>query len=146
MLAAAARGVDSCPMEGCGTVIPIIVALGLRRIDGRLEPRWRRPFEKAVVVHGMNKIVPMTSRAIEKRYGMLQITPQERTTLLLLANGISARELADRFGVTLDDMEARLTTLFARMGAASRDEAIAVAWRRGLIDAHPAAGSWQRSL
>ena len=50
---------------------------------------------------------------------MLQITPQERTTLLLLANGISARELADRFGVTDGDMEARLTTLFAKMGAAS---------------------------
>jgi len=66
---------------------------------------------------------------------MLQITPHERTTLLLLAKGISARELADRFGVSDGDMEARLTTLFARMGAASRDEAIAAACRRGLVDA-----------
>jgi DNA-binding CsgD family transcriptional regulator len=66
---------------------------------------------------------------------MLQITPQERTTLLLLAKGISARELADRFGVSDGDMEARLTTLFARMGATSRDEAIAAACRRGLVDA-----------
>ena len=66
---------------------------------------------------------------------MLQITPHERTTLLLLAKGISARELADRFGVSDGDMEARLTTLFARMGAASRDEAIADACRRGLVDA-----------
>ena len=66
---------------------------------------------------------------------MLQITPNERTTLLLLAKGISARELADRFGVSDGDMEARLTTLFARMGAASRDEAIADACRRGLVDA-----------
>jgi nitroreductase len=76
MLAAAARGVDSCPMEGFnarkvakilqlprGTVIPIIVALGIRRIDARLEPQWRRPFDKAVVVHTVNKIVQMTSRA-----------------------------------------------------------------------------------
>jgi len=51
-----------------------------------------------------------------------------------LAKGISARELADRFGVSDGDMEARLTTLFARMGAASRDEAIAAACRRGLVD------------
>ena len=70
---------------------------------------------------------------------MLQITPQERTTLLLLANGLSARELADRFGVTDGDMEARLITLFARMGAGSRDEAIAAACRRGLVDANPSA-------
>jgi nitroreductase len=34
-----------------GTVIPVIIALGRRRTDARLEPRWRRPFEKAVVVH-----------------------------------------------------------------------------------------------
>jgi DNA-binding CsgD family transcriptional regulator len=73
---------------------------------------------------------------------MLQITPQERTTLLLLANGLSARELADRFGVTAGDMEARLTTLFARMGAASRDEAIAAACRRGLVDASQSAGNY----
>ena len=65
---------------------------------------------------------------------MLQITPHERTTLLLLAKGISARELADRFGVSDGDMEARLTTLFARMGAAGRDEAVAAACRRGLVD------------
>jgi len=64
LLAAAARGVDTCPMEGFnartvakilhlprGTVIPVIIALGRRRTDARLEPRWRRPFEKAVMVH-----------------------------------------------------------------------------------------------
>jgi DNA-binding NarL/FixJ family response regulator len=78
-------------------------------------------------------------KSIEEKHRMLQITPQERTTLLLLAKGISARELADRFGVSDGDMEARLTTLFARMGAASRDEAIAAACRRGLVDANPLA-------
>ena len=64
LLAAAARGLDACPMEGFdarkvakilqlprGTVIPIVIALGHRTADARLEPRWRRPFEKAVVVH-----------------------------------------------------------------------------------------------
>jgi nitroreductase len=64
MLAASARGVDSCPMEGFsaprvarlldlprGSVIPLIVALGYRRADARVEPQWRRPFDEAVVVH-----------------------------------------------------------------------------------------------
>jgi nitroreductase len=64
LLAAAARGLDSCPMEGFnamkvarilglprGTVIPVVIALGHRRFDGRLEPRWRRSFESAVVTH-----------------------------------------------------------------------------------------------
>ena len=63
LLAASARGFDTCPMEGFdprklaralglqrGDVIPIVVALGRRRPDARIEPRWRRPFEVAVQI------------------------------------------------------------------------------------------------
>ncbi len=64
LLAAAARGLDSCPMEGFdarkmtkilrtprGTVIPVVIAIGRRRQDARVEPRWRRAFANAVVIH-----------------------------------------------------------------------------------------------
>jgi len=62
MLAASARGLDSCPMEGfsprkvarllClprGTVIPLVIALGRRAPDARVEPRWRMPLEQMIV-------------------------------------------------------------------------------------------------
>lgn len=64
LLAASARGLDTCPIEGFdaikmarilglrrGDVIPVVVALGRRRHDAVIEPRWRRPFEAAVHVH-----------------------------------------------------------------------------------------------
>jgi len=64
MLAASARGLDTCPMEGFnamklasllrlkrGDVIPVVIALGRRRLDATVEPRWRRPFDEAVQVH-----------------------------------------------------------------------------------------------
>ena len=64
LLAAAARGIDSCPMEGFnprrvaralglprGSVIPIVIALGHRCGDARIEPRWRRALTAAVVRH-----------------------------------------------------------------------------------------------
>ncbi|MCP3167641.1 nitroreductase family protein [Myxococcus qinghaiensis] len=64
LLAASARGLDSCPMEGFdaprvakalglprGTVIPIVIALGHRSPDARLEPRWRRALADAVIEH-----------------------------------------------------------------------------------------------
>jgi len=64
LLAASARGLDTCPMEGFdprklgrilrlerGDVIALVVALGRRRPDALIEPRWRRPLEAAVQIH-----------------------------------------------------------------------------------------------
>ncbi|WP_019657569.1 nitroreductase family protein [Variovorax atrisoli] len=64
MLAAAAKGIDSCPMEGFsapkvvdllglprGTVIPVIIALGYRASNARVEQQWRRASAEAVVEH-----------------------------------------------------------------------------------------------
>lgn len=64
LLAASARGLDTCPMEGFdarkfgqilglkrGDVIALVVALGRRRPDALIEPRWRRSVEAAVRVH-----------------------------------------------------------------------------------------------
>lgn len=64
MLAAAAKGIDSCPMEGFsapkiaglldlprGTVIPLVVALGYRAADARVETQWRRSQTELVIQH-----------------------------------------------------------------------------------------------
>lgn len=61
MLAAAARGIDSCPMEGFsgpavakalglpfGVVPVVVIALGYRSATARLEPQWRR--DRALMV------------------------------------------------------------------------------------------------
>lgn len=64
MLAAAAKGIDSCPMEGFsaskiarlldlphGTVIPLVIALGHRSVDARVESQWRRSEADLVIQH-----------------------------------------------------------------------------------------------
>ncbi len=64
MLAAAARGLDTCPMEGFdghavarhlglprSSAIAVVVAVGHRAEGARLEPRFRRPLEQIVVEH-----------------------------------------------------------------------------------------------
>lgn len=64
LLAAAASGLDSCPMEGFsarqvarllklprGSAVPLVIALGRRMPNARIEPRWRVPLEQVVVVH-----------------------------------------------------------------------------------------------
>jgi nitroreductase len=64
LLAAAAKGIDSCPMEGFsatklarvlklprGRVIPVVIALGYRADDARVEAQWRRPLAEVVIRH-----------------------------------------------------------------------------------------------
>ena len=64
MLAAASKEIDSCPMEGFsapeiaklldlprGAVIPIVIVLGYRAHDARVETRWRRKLSDALVTH-----------------------------------------------------------------------------------------------
>ena len=64
---------------------------------------------------------------------MLHITPAERTVLNLLAQGTPAPEIARRIGLTASDLASYLATLFAKMGASNAAEAVASAFRRGLL-------------
>jgi DNA-binding NarL/FixJ family response regulator len=64
---------------------------------------------------------------------VLHITPSDRDALQLLANGTAAIEIANNLGLPESEIESHLTGLFARLGAASRAEAIAMAFKRGLL-------------
>jgi DNA-binding CsgD family transcriptional regulator len=63
----------------------------------------------------------------------LQITPSERDALGLLANGTTTDEIARCLGVTVSEVEACLDALFAKMGTANPLDAVAAAFRRGLL-------------
>ncbi|HYU77610.1 MAG TPA: LuxR C-terminal-related transcriptional regulator [Vicinamibacterales bacterium] len=64
---------------------------------------------------------------------MLQITPSERAALQLLATETAATTIAERLGISHSEIEAYLIALFGRMGVRTRAEAIAAAFRRGLL-------------
>ena len=66
---------------------------------------------------------------------VLHITPWERGVLEQLARGAATADIARRFGVNDREIESSLTMLIARMGVASRAEAVAAAARRGLLAA-----------
>ena len=72
---------------------------------------------------------------------MLTITPLERAALQLLANETASDAVADRLGVHEREVDARLAALFAKMGVASRTEALADAVRRGLLSPGAMAGT-----
>lgn len=65
---------------------------------------------------------------------VLHITPADRNALQLLANGTDAIAIASGLGLPESEIDSHLTTLFARIGAASPAEAVAIALKRGLLN------------
>jgi LuxR family maltose regulon positive regulatory protein len=61
------------------------------------------------------------------------LTARESEVLLLLAEGQSNREIADRLVVTLDTVKKHLTRVFGKLGAVSRTQAVARARVLGLL-------------
>lgn len=60
-------------------------------------------------------------------------TARESEVLALLARGYSNAQIATQLGITERTVKFHLTSLFARLGAKRRTEAIAIARERGLL-------------
>jgi DNA-binding CsgD family transcriptional regulator len=69
---------------------------------------------------------------------LLYITPEERATLQLFADGKEANEIAVRLRVPESHIHELSAALVERLGAASRMEAVAAAAKRGLVMVDPA--------
>ncbi|HEY8216758.1 MAG TPA: PAS domain-containing protein [Acidimicrobiia bacterium] len=62
------------------------------------------------------------------------LTQREHEVLLLLADGLSSREIAEQLFISLNTARNHVQRLIAKLGAHSRLEAVAVARRAGLVD------------
>jgi DNA-binding CsgD family transcriptional regulator len=106
--------------------------------------RWTRDFLLPPTGTGQSgessKQSKMTNEASQREIAfkgraLLQITPGERHALRLIAQGRAFREVGQCLGVPQSEVGIHLTTLFAKLGARSRAEAVAEASRRGIVDA-----------
>ncbi|WP_375425643.1 AAA family ATPase [uncultured Friedmanniella sp.] len=62
------------------------------------------------------------------------LTPREREVLVLVAQGLSNREIGEQLYVSTKTASVHVSNILAKLSAHSRTEAAAVARRRGLID------------
>jgi DNA-binding NarL/FixJ family response regulator len=62
------------------------------------------------------------------------LTAREIQTLELVAAGCTNREIASRLFVSPDTVKAHLSEVFRKLGARDRTEAVAMAFRRGLVE------------
>ncbi|WP_345714280.1 response regulator transcription factor, partial [Kineococcus glutinatus] len=62
------------------------------------------------------------------------LTPREGEVLELVALGRSNREVAQALSISAKTVSVHVSNILAKLGAAGRTEAVAVARRRGLLD------------
>lgn len=65
----------------------------------------------------------------------IEITKREVATLVLMAEGLTAEEIAERLGdVTLEGIKSRIQVIIRKLDARNRTHAVALAFRVGLLD------------
>lgn len=90
---------------------------------------------KAVrAVHaGRRAIPPSVAQTLAEYAGAPALTEREREILTLVATGLRNRDIAAAVGRTEETVKVHVKRVLAKLGAADRTEAVAVALRRGLI-------------
>ena len=78
-------------------------------------------------------ISPEIKRQLKASEQKPELTSRQTEILTYVAKGLNNREIAELIGIGPDCVKAHLKTAFARLGAASRSEAVAIALRKGLL-------------
>ena len=89
------------------------------------EPAWAR-FKETVL-----DFTGQTAEAASADSAFGELSPRERETLLLLADGLSNSEIAERLGISEKTVRNHLSHLFDKLGVWSRAQAIVFARERG---------------
>ena len=82
---------------------------------------------------GERTLSPSIRSQLKTSYSTPNLTPRQLEILSYVAKGLNNREIAPLIGIGPDCVKAHLKTAFARLGAASRSEAVALAVHAKLI-------------
>lgn len=89
------------------------------------------------VVHGRAVIDPRIAGAMLPRRapgrGDGALTSREHEVLLLIARGLTTQEIADEIGISPNTVKSHSRSLFGKLAAHNRVQALAVAQERGLL-------------
>jgi DNA-binding NarL/FixJ family response regulator len=77
--------------------------------------------------------LPHTSRASRRREPDLGLSPREHEILSLLAGGLSQSDIATRLVISPKTVATHIQRVLSKLGVRSRTQALAEAYRRGLV-------------
>ena len=85
------------------------------------------------VLAGKTYLAPAAAAKLAEEVTRIQLTPRELTTLRLMADGKSNKEIANELGISERTVKTHLGHLFEKLAVTSRTEAVKIATRRGLV-------------
>ena len=85
------------------------------------------------VLNGKTYLAPAAAAKLAEGLSRVQLTPRELSTLRLMADGKSNKEIATSLGISERTVKTHLGHLFEKLSVTSRTEAVKVATRRGLV-------------
>ena len=113
-------------------------------VDKEVEPdafiaAIRQVRERETVLVGPPPVaIGMIAEKIEQRRDLdAQLTPREREVLTVAAEGLTAKQIAERLGVRERTITTHLGRIYGKLGVGGRIAAVQVAARSGLVDDRP---------
>lgn len=85
------------------------------------------------IVAGREYVSPEVKRIISKDPPVAPLSPRQEEILQSIIRGLSNPDIAKQLGISLDMVKEHIETLFQKIGAANRSEAVAIALRKHLL-------------
>lgn len=85
------------------------------------------------VASGGSYIAPDVKRLFSNDPPSITLSPRQREMLQSIARGLSNPDIAKQFGISIYVVKEHIAALFAKIGAANRSEAVAIAMRKNLL-------------
>src|ERR1700704_831679 len=85
------------------------------------------------VLAGKTYLAPAAAAKLAEGVTRVQLTPRELTTLRLMADGQSNKDIGASLGISERTVKTHLSHLFEKLCVRSRTEAVRIATRRGLV-------------
>ncbi len=85
------------------------------------------------VLNGKTYLAPAAAAKLAEGMSHMSLTPRELSSLRLMADGKTNKEIAQQLGISERTVKTHLSHLFEKLGVTSRTEAVKIASRRGLV-------------
>ena len=85
------------------------------------------------VAKGKRVISPEIQQNVSSQSAAPELSARQLEILKLVADGLTSKAISDRLDIGPDGVNAHLRTIFSKLGASSRSEAVAIALRKHLL-------------